>query len=793
MQGNRDMKFAIGRESVRKPAVVLCLFWMVSSAFLIFDEQKAHAMEGSGTEAEPYIIMTPKDLSDIRNDMDAYYKLGADIDLAGYDYDGSGPDNGGWMPIGNGQLNAFNGTLDGNGFAILNLTIHRPGNSFVGLFGWVGPNGKLLNIRLLDADVSGNDNVGILAGTLVGTIENSYATGRVSANASNAGGLVGSGGVQSRVPSKVRNSFAVADVSGWNRVGGLMGSTQGLVENAFAAGFVRGNEEVGGLIGYNISDPESDDQGIIRNSYSASIVTGSGSVGGLNGRKAGGDVINSFWNTDTSGLTSSADGFGITTEQMRDADTFTAWDAAVWGFRDGKTFPYLRSFPMAIGVDPLDPTSYSLHPGQDALSVTGNVYHHLPGEPIAVKYAIRDDTDAILAETDFLTSDGDGDLPFKHKFSLAGFDNGDYTLSITATDTRHAVAGITLGFTVDQAAPAPPSVVFGTNGSEVWAQTASTTVTVIDTGGGVDASSLQYAWAADPVPPAPGPAWTSFASGEALPKSGVDGDWYLHIRAKDSNGSLANVVSNRFRLDNTPPEVHFAPNGNAAPSKTAESTITVTDAASGIDAASLQYVWTQSAVTPADGWTGFANGDTLELKSGDGNWYLHVRAQDAVGNLIEAASGAFVLDNTAPVIALNGSNPMTVEANSPFTDPGATAHDSQDGDLSSAIVVTGSVDTAVPGTYTLHYNVSDAAGNAAEEVTRTVRVVRQYASSPVSVPDRPFIDLNGDKFDPSAIDTAKPSVTLEVAPKDNTAYVSIPASVLSGIAEIGRASCRERV
>ena len=57
-----------------------------------------------------------------------------------------------------------------------------------------------------------------------------------------------------------------------------------------------------------------------------------------------------------------------------------------------------------------------------------------------------------------------------------------------------------------------------------------------------------------------------------------------------------------------------------------------------------------------------------------------------------------------------------------YTDAGATAIDNIDGDLTSSIVTVNPVDTSTAGTYTVTYNVSDAAGNAAEEVTRTVFV-----------------------------------------------------------------------
>lgn len=82
-----------------------------------------------------------------------------------------------------------------------------------------------------------------------------------------------------------------------------------------------------------------------------------------------------------------------------------------------------------------------------------------------------------------------------------------------------------------------------------------------------------------------------------------------------------------------------------------------------------------------------------------------------------------VEDTTPPVISLNGSSPMNVTLGSTFVDPGASASDNVDGDVSANIITSGSVNTASLGSYTLTYNVSDAAGNAASEVSRTVNVV----------------------------------------------------------------------
>ena len=81
-------------------------------------------------------------------------------------------------------------------------------------------------------------------------------------------------------------------------------------------------------------------------------------------------------------------------------------------------------------------------------------------------------------------------------------------------------------------------------------------------------------------------------------------------------------------------------------------------------------------------------------------------------------------DTIPPEITLMGANPLEVNQGTTFTDPGATASDDVDDDLSADIVVGGdTVDTDTAGDYTITYDVSDDAGNAAETVTRIVRVV----------------------------------------------------------------------
>lgn len=79
-------------------------------------------------------------------------------------------------------------------------------------------------------------------------------------------------------------------------------------------------------------------------------------------------------------------------------------------------------------------------------------------------------------------------------------------------------------------------------------------------------------------------------------------------------------------------------------------------------------------------------------------------------------------DTVVPVITLIGSSPMYVAKDSTFVDPGATALDETDGDITGRIEVISLVQTSVEGTYYVRYNVADDAGNKAAEVVRTVIV-----------------------------------------------------------------------
>jgi hypothetical protein len=113
-----------------------------------------------------------------------------------------------------------------------------------------------------------------------------------------------------------------------------------------------------------------------------------------------------------------------------------------------------------------------------------------------------------------------------------------------------------------------------------------------------------------------------------------------------------------------------------------------------------------------------------------------------IGNTGEDFSSIIVedvVDTTPPVITLDGSATMTIELYTPWVEPGYTASDNNDGDISNNVVITGIVDVSNVGVYTLYYDVSDNAGNEAVTVTRTVNVAEPI---PVwSYPDTDIFEL----------------------------------------------------
>ncbi len=204
---------------------------------------------GDGTENNPYLIATASQLDLVRDYLSSHFKLVADVHLDITPWN----QGEGWEPIGKfsyvqAWATPFEGSFDGNGYEIHGLTINRPEEDYIGLFGFV-KEATFKNINIVDAEITGSMAVGILAGDVSNTSSlNIHTRGEVySEGAVSVGGIFGSS-QESRLDSSsfegvitttatfvggligymsrddtLRYSYAIADVSGGNSVGGLVG------------------------------------------------------------------------------------------------------------------------------------------------------------------------------------------------------------------------------------------------------------------------------------------------------------------------------------------------------------------------------------------------------------------------------------------------------------------------------------------------------------------------------------------------------------------------------------------
>jgi PKD repeat protein len=129
---------------------------------------------------------------------------------------------------------------------------------------------------------------------------------------------------------------------------------------------------------------------------------------------------------------------------------------------------------------------------------------------------------------------------------------------------------------------------------------------------------------------------------------------------------------------------------------------------------------------------------SLSLSNGDEDTYYaganHDPDGDSDGTSITINKDGGTGDTTPPTITLLGENPVTITVGSTYDDAGATAYDNVDGDLTANIQTVSIVDTDGVGTYTVVYNVSDNAGNIADQVVRTVTVTDPGAPAAPAAP-----------------------------------------------------------
>ncbi|MCH7331909.1 filamentous hemagglutinin N-terminal domain-containing protein [Acinetobacter modestus] len=266
-----------------------------------------------------------------------------------------------------GGLIGANGTIDQldnkiNGSVIFNSSSSGivEGTFIVG--GLVGSNvGDILgssasgNIQAVNPTLGGQV-FGGLVGANVGNITNSFASGNVGGvNVSSVGGLVGTSRSTRNQSTTIQNSYATGDVYALQNAGGLVAASyqsntsNAAIANSYATGNVYSDRgDSAGLVGHN--------NATIYNSYSTGSVSsgglGSSYVGGLVGSQGQySQIINSYWNTETSGQLTSAGGVGKTTAELQQIMTFANWDIAnvsdanstsVWVIDENNTTPWLR-------------------------------------------------------------------------------------------------------------------------------------------------------------------------------------------------------------------------------------------------------------------------------------------------------------------------------------------------------------------------------------------------------------------------------------------------------------------
>lgn len=307
---------------------------------------------GTGESGDPYQIATAEQLIGIGQDpnlLDKHFVLIKDIDLdpnlpgrvtfdasviARPDYRISGTEKRRYVTI---LSHPFTGGFNGAGHVIRNLVIAGPETDAhqVGLFGSVGHQGSVTNLRIENAHVAGGSQIGLLVGTNNGTVARCAVDGVVVATGM-AGGMVGAN------HGSVVGCKSTATVAGGSVLGGLVGENWDCIESSYAMSRITFRPETGyswlrssgGLVGRNTDT--------INFSYAVSVATDPDNpISGLVGENSG-CVHLGYWDAQAGGAPSSEGGRPKTTQQMMDRNTFRGWgQAGLWVLDDGTDYPRL--------------------------------------------------------------------------------------------------------------------------------------------------------------------------------------------------------------------------------------------------------------------------------------------------------------------------------------------------------------------------------------------------------------------------------------------------------------------
>ncbi len=113
---------------------------------------------------------------------------------------------------------------------------------------------------------------------------------------------------------------------------------------------------------------------------------------------------------------------------------------------------------------------------------------------------------------------------------------------------------------------------------------------------------------------------------------------------------------------------------------------------------------------------------TQQVHAEEKDGVVYYTVTDSAGNTATVQREIHYDDPVAPELKLSGSSKMRLVKGQEYKEPGYSAVDNCDGDLTENVAVSGSVDTQTPGNYTLTYTVADGYGNEST-AERTVEVV----------------------------------------------------------------------
>ncbi|WP_430810262.1 MULTISPECIES: InlB B-repeat-containing protein [unclassified Carboxylicivirga] len=351
----------------------------------VFEPEIYPLGSGQGTPEAPYQLGELTQLLRLAYDpllWDKHFVLTQDIDMSTYQFPL------GFKPIGSANLhptiNYFSGTLAGNGNAIRNLYINRSEESDIGLFANIHRS-QIYNIALLNGDLKGYNNVGMLAGckydskltniecsgsvqgrNYVGGVWGKDLTSYPATGSSNdteqvrvevsVTGNIYVGGVAGLNQDKIQKAAAFAQVNGVNGVGGLVGTNRGNLENSFVFGKVKGKENIGGCIGNHYY------YSAIINCYALVDVTGinTDETGGLVGYMSDpNDIVSSYRKEGVGGVNNTY-GTALAAADFAQQAKFIGWDFkdvwVMWTDDNGIRSPRLRYqlpglIPVSIQVD----------------------------------------------------------------------------------------------------------------------------------------------------------------------------------------------------------------------------------------------------------------------------------------------------------------------------------------------------------------------------------------------------------------------------------------------------------